>query len=208
MLRLILTALLACASMPAHANSITGYLRVYPDSEFDPATGLIEFYPGSPPVLSSVVSGSFVPYAGAVVVAQNPGMEIPFSALGTTSNLGCGSTCLFLLADNLQAIGWLNVTSINDMGWTYPNGTPTNQWLGTGTFSLTGYDPTPGTFEMFVQGPGDFAPGYNTWTSISWNPNPPAHAPGPIVGTGLVPFLLGLFGINWLRRRKLKAAQP
>jgi hypothetical protein len=203
MLRLILTALLACAAMPAMATSITGSLDVYPYAGWNYPNSTITPWFGN--TLATTGTGDFAPFvAGSNLVLQNPNMTIPFSALGTNSNLFCGTSCLFALVHHPNPVAWLNVSTIVDHGeffW----GTPTHQWTGTGVMSLVGFDPTPGNFTMTIQH-GLF--GYtDTWMSIAYNATP-SPVPGPIVGAGLVPFLLGLFGINWLRRRKLKEAQP
>jgi hypothetical protein len=156
MLRLILTALLACASMPAHANSITGNLKVFPYAQWHTANDTITPWYGS--TLPTIATGDFAPFANqATVVLQNPNETVPFSWLGTNSNLFCGTTCLFALAIHPDPVAWLNVSTITDLGWSF-QGTPTYESTGTGVMTIPGFDPTLGKFDMAIQW------GYFGWT--------------------------------------------
>jgi hypothetical protein len=199
----IMTTALAVVPTVVSADTITGGLKVFPYAYWQYPDETLTSLQGQ--TLSTQATGqiaSFLATLPAVTVnLQNYGSTIPLDWLGTNSNLSCGSNCLFSLTVPGDGFGWLNVTELHEIGeffW----GTPTYGWTGTGILTLngSGFDPTPGKFDMFVQW-GDFG-WTDTWMSIDWIDDPPSSVPGPIVGSGLAPWLLGLIGWHWYRKRR------
>jgi len=206
MKKLLLTissAVLIGLACPAQAAPIEGILQLYGNVEVEPAAQTIEFYPGISLVTQPYqVSGSFsaLSLPSLFMAWQNMGTDLPYSALGTGSNLACGPTCMMAFADPTH-VGWLNLTSpVNVLA-----NTDTHVVLaGAGIMSMTGFDPTPGIWAMDIV-PLSGAP-YGYWPQFGFIANDPAPVPGPAVGAGVPGLIAACGGLLALARRRRLAA--
>jgi hypothetical protein len=178
----------------AKADLITGQLSLFAVTELDTAARIIEFYSGN--ALPPVTIGSFAGVGpNPALVWQNTGSDVAWSNIGSGSDLFCGANCLFVTA-TAGTFSWFNVSSAAV--------SPTSdlEIFGAGVMSLTGFDPTPGTFSMSGQA-GNFG-AYSAWTAFTYIPNT-VHVPGPLAGAGLPGLVAACMGLIALVRRR-KAA--
>jgi hypothetical protein len=202
-LLMLASAALIGLTYSAQATPIEGILQLYGKVEVEPDAQTIEFYPGISLVTQPYqVSGSFsaLSLPSLFVAWQNMGTDLPYSALGTGSNLACGPTCMMAFADPTH-VGWLNLTSpVNVLESTDSRVILT----GAGIMSMTGFDPTPGVWGMYIV-PLAGAP-YGYWPQFGFIADDPPPVPGPIAGAGLPGLILACGGLlGWWRRRQ-KAA--
>jgi hypothetical protein len=205
--RILLSATVLACPLPAMADLITGELWVFPQTEFEqtgPGIDGIEIGLYTGMTLPTIATGSFAGLItpNSILIPQNVNTDIALMQLGHGSDLFCGQNCLYVIRLTMASndFAWLNADTIHFDG-VLPVGPPAYAFSGMGTMTLPGFDPTPGTFQLNFQGPGDYG-NWNAWTSIEWHSDVPYPVPAPILGAGIVPFLMGLAGLSWLRRRR------
>jgi len=198
-------ALMAASATMARATEITGTVNVTGDSIFDPTANSLTFPSASSTITYtfSAPSGDFAS-AGLVTTTINCasasncfnliGLTVP---LGTMSPSPCtvGSTCIV----NTPPGGTLPIYTVTD-GSTSSTFTLTSEWwnetfnsgfydvnvTGTGTFTLTGFDPTPGMFNFTINQQGDVVGSFSSEGFTT--PTTPTPEPGSLalLGTGLL----------------------
>lgn len=188
MRKFLLGSVVVLAMTPAQAIPITGELSV---SGFNDLTLTTITFTGGSAVATGGESGSFTILGnGGIPVFRNEGTPIPFSGMTTGSNLSCGGGCIYtvtsngatatfdLLTENAPVIsgGFVDIS-------------------GEGTLTLSGFDPTPGSFLLSAQGIGDNL----TFSATS------VAVPGAVAGAGLPGLVaagaLLMLGIGRRRRR-------
>lgn len=172
-----------------HAIPISGELSL---DGFDNLTATTITFLGGSPISNLGESGDFAVLGnGAVPVFRNIGTPIPFGSLTTGSNLSCGGGCIYTVSSG-------SITSTFNLVTEQPPVISAGfvDITGTGTLTLTGFDPTPGNFFLSAQGGiGDNL----TFSSTS------LAVPGPVLGAGF-PGIAAAAGIMAVlaRRRRTK----
>lgn len=187
MRKFLLGSAVALAMSPAQAIPITGELSV---GGFNDLTLTTITFTGGSAVATGGESGSFTILGnGGIPVFRNEGTPIPFSGMTAGSNLSCGGGCIYTVTSN-GATATLDLLTENapviSGGFV--------DISGTGTLTLTGFDPTPGNFLLSAQGIGDNL----TFSATS------VAVPGAVAGAGLPGLALaaaGLVMLGWRRRR-------
>jgi hypothetical protein len=181
----------AALNAPANAATITGELSLTGGNNLDLTAHTITFNFGNPFNVAAE-TGSFLTLgSGGTVTWRNLGVPIDYNTLATGSNLSCGAGCMFTGSNG--AVVTFDLTSESPP---VVNGGFLDL-SGTGIVTLTGFDPTPGSF--FLSGQGGTGVNLTFSSTVSAVPLPAAL---PLFATGLG--ALGLLG--WRRKRKALAA--
>jgi PEP-CTERM motif len=208
-----LGAALAVSATMAKASEITGGVNLTGDVTFNgnanPDTDTLTFpTPSSTDVYSfNAPAGNFMT-AGLVATSlgacSSPGANCFYPAgttlpLGNISPVGCtGASCVI----NTPPSGSLPIFTVTDGSTSASFDLTSEYWFyvpttvagttyydvtmeGTGVFTLTGYDPTPGTFNFTINQTGEMVGSFSGVGTAA-----PAPAPEPsslaLLGTGLL----------------------
>jgi hypothetical protein len=196
----VVAAGMACSLVgPAAADLIDGTLSIRGTDIIKYAANTILFVAGSSDV--GAATGSFALQGFNLqdsVTMRNEGVAISYAspALDTGSNLSCGggAGCIYTADSGTGNVTWFNI--IGPYSVTQTNGVSLNI-VASGIAFLTGFDPTPGTFNFSSQGPDN--------TTVTFSATTVA-VPGPIVGAGLPGLVFAFGGLVAWGRRKLKGA--
>jgi len=187
---------------PAKAIPVTGQMSIGGANTLDYSAHTLIFLPGTVVGNTATVTGSFLAAgfdAGDPVTMRQEGVAIPYLSplLAAGSNLTCGGGCIFTSDSNGPAPGG-NIVGFNIVGG-YSVVEVANNSLSitaNGILTLTGFDPTPGTFFYSTQAPGSTV----TFSATS------VAVPGPVVGAGLPGLIAACGGLLMLARRRRKLA--
>ena len=178
---LALGLMLSTTAGPAKAVFLTGNFSINGTNTYDTAANTITFY--NTPFIA-VGTGSFAGLLGSPLTVEGQGtiasaLAVDYSALaGVFLFTGGGLQFVVSSADFEETAN--NQLTIDAVG----------------TLSLTGFDPTPGTFSLSTQG-------VPAATTVSFSATVVA-VPGPIVGAGLPGILLACGAlVAFARRRRL-----
>jgi hypothetical protein len=197
-----LGAALAASATIAKGSEITGTVNVGGNSYFDAATGTVTFptpsstntYEFSGPSGDFATAGLVAAPINCVTAANcfTLATNTPIT-LGTVSPVNCtGAACIVNMPPTPLPV--FTVTqgatsasfTLDSEYWYYTDtdGFYDVNVYGTGIFTLTGYDPTPGTFNFTINQSGDVVGSFSSeGTAVAATPEPSSLA---LLGTGLL----------------------
>jgi hypothetical protein len=219
MKKLVLSAALLACPLPAIAATINGQLIIFPSASYDAPN--ITFNLDGAGALTPYMTGDFASFfsgANQLLIMQNFGTPIPYTSIGSGSNLNfCGSTCVFGLLNyngTVDAAHYTGLAAMAVLTTNYNFSVPgvAVQITGLATMTLPGFDPTTGFYNISIQ-TGHFrnpeGEYYDSWTALAWT-DPPTAVPIPAVGLpGSLMLLAGGGVLGWWRRRQdNRSARP
>jgi len=134
-------------------------------------------------------SGSFLNLGtGGTIALDRQGTPINWNNLTSGSNLSCGGGCIYVGSNNGFTVTFNLLTESVIQSGTFLD------IMGTGLITLTGFDPTPGVFQLSSQG--------GTGVSLSFSTTTSVPVPAPVVGAGLPGLLAACLALLALGRRR------
>lgn len=179
-----------CGASAAYGAPITGEISIQGNDTIVSASSSAFDITFSNPANVGGTSGSFQTALGAVPPALNGIVTMIASLTNASSNFELYSLVDGTITSTLQAA---NISSFN---FSPPNPLESLSVLGTGTLTLTGFDPTPGNFDLTTQGLNGINVTFSATQVASGIPEPSSRS---VLGIALFGFLTAMW---WRARRR------